>query len=194
MEVNRKPNTNCDLCNKEIYRRPSTLLINNGKFCSRSCRNKVYTDQCKGENKLKGLKMEKNPAWKGGITHKRCHGNYLGEILVRCPEEYKEMSRKSGYISEHRLIMSINIGRLLTKDEVVHHIDHNPKNNNIENLMLFKNNREHKIYEGLESKIINGSGSTGCAAVEEDMNYIGIDLDENYCKISEKRITYWKNK
>jgi len=34
----------------------------------------------------------------------------------------------------------------------------------------------------------NGSGSTGCACVLEGFNYIGIDLDPEYCKISEARI------
>jgi hypothetical protein len=47
-------------------------------------------------------------------------------------------------------IYLIEIGRLLTKEEVVHHIDHNPLNNNIDNLMLFANNSLHKKYESQE--------------------------------------------
>ena len=34
-----------------------------------------------------------------------------------------------------------------------------------------------------------GSGSTGCAAVKEGFNFIGFDLDLNYVKIAEARIT-----
>jgi DNA modification methylase len=34
----------------------------------------------------------------------------------------------------------------------------------------------------------NGSGSTGCAAVEMDCEYIGIDVDQNYIDISRQRI------
>jgi DNA modification methylase len=34
----------------------------------------------------------------------------------------------------------------------------------------------------------NGSGSTGCAAVELDYEYVGIDLDPHYVAISERRI------
>ena len=56
------------------------------------------------------------------------------------------MSRKDGYIMEHRLIMAKNLGRLLTRTEVVHHIDHNPSNNYIKNLLLFANNKLHKNY------------------------------------------------
>jgi len=34
----------------------------------------------------------------------------------------------------------------------------------------------------------NGSGSTGIAAIQENNEYIGIDLDSHYIEISEKRI------
>jgi DNA modification methylase len=34
----------------------------------------------------------------------------------------------------------------------------------------------------------NGSGSTGCAAVELGFDYTGIELDPNYVDISVKRI------
>ena len=37
----------------------------------------------------------------------------------------------------------------------------------------------------------NGSGTTGIAAKLELMNYTGIEIDEEYCKISEARIAAW---
>jgi site-specific DNA-methyltransferase (adenine-specific) len=37
----------------------------------------------------------------------------------------------------------------------------------------------------------NGSGSTGCAAVELGMTYIGCELDANYVAIAERRIEAW---
>jgi site-specific DNA-methyltransferase (adenine-specific) len=37
----------------------------------------------------------------------------------------------------------------------------------------------------------NGSGSTGCAAVELDMDYTGIELDPAYVAIAERRIQAW---
>lgn len=37
---------------------------------------------------------------------------------------------------EHRLVMEKSIGRFLNENEVVHHIDENPRNNSIENLRL----------------------------------------------------------
>lgn len=58
------------------------------------------------------------------------------------------MARKDGYIMEHRLVMAQTMGRMLTRTEVVHHIDHKPGNNSPENLMLFSTNAEHKRFEG----------------------------------------------
>jgi hypothetical protein len=57
------------------------------------------------------------------------------------------MARKDGYVMEHRIVMAKQLNRLLDRIEVVHHIDHDPSNNNINNLMLFKNNSDHKSYE-----------------------------------------------
>jgi DNA modification methylase len=37
----------------------------------------------------------------------------------------------------------------------------------------------------------NGSGSTGCAAVELDYDYTGIELDSDYVEIARKRIQAW---
>ena len=41
-----------------------------------------------------------------------------------------------GYESEHRIVMMESLGRPLTTDEHVHHVDHDPTNNAIENLRL----------------------------------------------------------
>jgi len=134
----------CEGCGKEVYRRMS--LIKRSKFiaCSKSCASRVRTKGKTPWNKGKELHydvwnkgkeffqiaMEKHPAWKGGKTN---NGN--GYITVR------EKSRITKL--EHRLVMEKYIGRKLTKEEVVHHIDENRKNNHISNLMLFKNNSEH---------------------------------------------------
>jgi len=55
-------------------------------------------------------------------------------------------SSKQGYVAEHRLIVEQKIGRHLTKEEVVHHIDEDKQNNKIENLMLFKTNSLHQKF------------------------------------------------
>jgi len=48
-----------------------------------------------------------------------------------------------GYVREQRLVMEAKLGRYLTPEEVVHHIDGDKENNDPDNLMLFANNGEH---------------------------------------------------
>jgi hypothetical protein len=90
---------------------------------------------------------DSNPAWKGGVTIFKTHGNYVGVRYVRCPDEFLPMARKDGYVMEHRLFVARAMGRCLTRVEVVHHIDHDPTNNVLTNLQLFASNRDHKLYE-----------------------------------------------
>ena len=48
-----------------------------------------------------------------------------------------------GYYSEHRYIMEQHIGRILSKKEVIHHINHNKMDNHIENLKLYSSGGQH---------------------------------------------------
>lgn len=89
----------------------------------------------------------KNPAWKGGVTYFRKRGNYGMIKYLRCPSHLAEMARKDGYVAEHRLVMAQRIGRPLLRREVVHHEDHNPRNNRLANLSLWPDNRSHKLAE-----------------------------------------------
>ena len=63
-------------------------------------------------------------------------------------------ANKDGYVLYHRIIMENYIGRLLTKEEVVHHIDGNGHNNTIENLQLL-DRIEHNLLHGKEQKHSN---------------------------------------
>jgi site-specific DNA-methyltransferase (adenine-specific) len=38
-----------------------------------------------------------------------------------------------------------------------------------------------------------GSGSTGCAAMCEGMDFVGIELSEEYLEIARRRIEYWQS-
>lgn len=152
----------CQHCGKE-YRLMNG--IKTGKYCSKSCRAKAHiTHLLPFSNNMKGRKRNdprygaSNPAWKGGVTKKRTHGNYQGVSYTRCPAEYLPMARKDGYIMTHRLVMAQKLGRCLAREEVVHHIDHNPANNSPDNLELYPSNGAHKRAEGVESRLRrNGS-------------------------------------
>jgi len=94
-----------------------------------------------------------NPGWKGGVAYIKRKGNYADYPIkyVRCPQEFFAMARKDGYIMEHRLFVAQAMGRVLRRSEVVHHKNHDPTDNRLENLMLFASNSQHKRYEGTGS-------------------------------------------
>ena len=152
----------CLQCGKE-YRLMNG--IKTGKYCSQSCRAKAnaahlipFSNNMKGRKRSDPRYGASNPAWKGGVTKKRTHGNYQGVSYTRCPAQYLPMARKDGYIMTHRLVMAQKLGRCLLREEVVHHIDHNPANNNPNNLELYPSNGAHKRAEGAASRLrLNGS-------------------------------------
>jgi len=129
-----------------MYRRPTTLAANAGKYCSRACRNKAHPLP-DGRNFPAPKMGAENPAWKGGATLRNRHGNYVQVRYVRAPEWAKPMARVDGYVMEHRLVMAEWCGYLLTRTEVVHHVDHDPLRNVRQNLELWPDNRSHKLAE-----------------------------------------------
>ena len=64
-----------------------------------------------------------------------------GYMLVYVPDHPNATC--GGYVLEHRLVMEKKLGRYLTREEVVHHLDDNPANNHPDNLELFANNGLH---------------------------------------------------
>lgn len=62
------------------------------------------------------------------------------------PEHPK--STKKGWIQEHRVVAEQIVGRILKPEEVVHHIDENTTNNNVNNLMVFATSNDHAAYHG----------------------------------------------
>ena len=64
--------------------------------------------------------------------------------LVYMPDS--PMARPDGWSLLHREVMAASIGRPLTSEEVVHHIDGNPANNKLSNLMLFESSAAHIRY------------------------------------------------
>jgi hypothetical protein len=90
-----------------------------------------------------GKRKEASHHWKGGRKIRKD-----GYVLVVAPDGHPYPSdvhepSSLAYILEHRLIMERQLGRYLRPEEVVHHIDQNPSNNDPSNLRLYANQREH---------------------------------------------------
>jgi hypothetical protein len=131
------------------------------QYCGRAC-NGYYRGQDWAKHAHKGraawteksvasfsrkMSGQNNPAWKGGVTYFRKHGNYKPIKYVRCPAEFMAMARKDGYVMEHRLLVAQAMGRCLLRSEVVHHRNHDPQDNALSNLAVFVSNRAHKLHE-----------------------------------------------
>lgn len=158
----------CEQCGKEF----TTQISRRQRYCSQSCsttarnltdwnpshhrdisgpNNPMYGKPgCKGaRNGMYGKRREQVAAWRGGRKVRKD-----GYILVLAPDDHPIRQRStdpSVYILEHRFIMEQHLGRYLEDAEIVHHIDGNPTNNDIENLCLYKNQSDH-IHLGHSSK------------------------------------------
>lgn len=83
---------------------------------------------------------ELHPDWSGG---RHMAGRYW---YVWTGRDHP-MATQGGYVAEHRLRMSQHLGRPLLPTEVVHHVDGDPENNDLSNLMVFQSNAEHLRHE-----------------------------------------------
>lgn len=93
------------------------------------------------------LRGKKHHNWKGG---RRQHPE--GYVFILRPNH--PYVCKQGYVLEHRLIMENDLGRFLTPEEIVHHINGIPNDNRIENLMLFASQSEHAAFHNAKRKVL----------------------------------------
>lgn len=137
------------------------LPRDNSKYCSRECWLKNWKPHNLGkkgkESHSFGIKLseehkrkislsrtgvntgDKNHMWKGGRI-KQVNG-YMTIINRNHPK-----ADRGSRIYEHILVMEKKLGRYLTPEEVVHHIDGIKDNNLPENLHLFESNSKHTLY------------------------------------------------
>lgn len=93
-------------------------------------------------HQLRGRNGKVTSRWRGGRwTHK------AGYVYVYRPDHPHKNAH--GYVYEHRVVMEEKLGRLLTPDERVHHINNVKDDNRPENLELFATQGEHsRLHEG----------------------------------------------
>lgn len=132
-------------CGKEFITTENRIKEGRGIYCLRKCF-VIYrptpwlkkTQFIKGQiapnkgKKIIALSLENHPNWAGGKTKQ--NQGYINHRL------------SGKYILEHRYFIEQQLERKLLSDEVVHHINGNRKDNNLENLMIFPNQSAHIKY------------------------------------------------
>jgi hypothetical protein len=138
----------CDNCGVEFSK------VRNGKYDSDS---KSYCKSCIskfGVNRLAG-----NAGYESKIKNKL--EPKIGKVVIGkegYPEVYIGKSypyRKGGYrsIRQHQYVMELHLNRALVKGEIVHHIDGNKTNNELENLYLTTVHEHNKLHAESEQII-----------------------------------------
>lgn len=82
-------------------------------------------------------RAENHYNWKGGVN---LNAQGYVVVYVKKTHQFFPMAANShnagGYILQHRLVMARSLGRCLQPYEIVHHLDGNKQNNDIDNLRL----------------------------------------------------------
>ena len=88
---------------------------------------------------------------KGEYVNEDGYLQYYGEYYKNHPEYNHESNWRRGILA-HRYIMEQHIGRFLTKDEVVHHLDGDKLNNDISNLKIMSQSEHAKLHSHVNTK------------------------------------------
>ena len=117
----------------------------------------------------------------GRFTFSGGEKTHKGYKVVYMPDH--PHARANGYVYAHIIAMEAAIGRHLADGEVVHHIDGNKRNNSPDNLMLFRNNREHTKHHWIErsKKYAISTGDT--VSIPELADIAGISYSTAYQRI-----------
>lgn len=100
----------------------------------------------------KNINGTANGHWKGGRTQR---GD--GYVLIRLGVIPKN-AKGARYKLEHRIVMEKHLGRLLSKNEIVHHKNGKTSDNRIENLEVMtqaEHAKIHVIKDNKTGRIIN---------------------------------------
>lgn len=121
-------------------------------YCSKSCARTALNLTDANPALRRDISGDKNPMYGKGLygANNPMYGRraelaprWTGGRKVRKDGYALRYEGPNKYVLEHRKAIEDAIGRPLHSGEVVHHIDHNPSNNDISNLRLYASHAEH---------------------------------------------------
>jgi hypothetical protein len=136
----------CDNCGEEFSKIRNGKYDTNSKSYCKTCISKI------GLNKLASLAGYESKV-KNQFEPK------VGSVIID-KDGYRQIYigknypyRNGGYthIREHQYVMELHLERRLKKGEIVHHIDGDKKNNNLDNLFLTSVEEHNKLHAESES-------------------------------------------
>ena len=164
----------CRQCSKRFEVSPGRAK-QKPRFCDVKCYGKYLKKQTpwnKGitakqdprlaTGKRHGMYGKRTPRWNGGRFIDQ------GYVFVWSPK-HPESNR--GYVREHRLIMEKTIGRYLTNDEVVHHINGIKTDNRIENLLLLSASEHSRLHHEQKGHKIDARSSLQSNGLRQSKPY-----------------------
>lgn len=166
----------CPNCKKEFKVEPWKTK----EFCSFQCGvdyNKGATFEekrclyCKKLFKAEPWKHQKFCSFECGIEYKRGKPGRVPRQAKSAGKSKKsrpqQTLRNGQKVYVHRLLIEEEIGRHLILEEQVHHIDLNSSNNEIDNLWLYENAREHMKGHHSMQKLIPALMKKGIVSFKE---------------------------
>ena len=128
----------CEECRKKFLIRRS--LSYDIRFCSRLC---SLRNTCKSPSVRNARKNHKAP-WLTALNMQPGRNAKISRLSAQKrgdSQRGKNQTHGESYVKrngrhEHRAVMENHIGRRLLSSEIVHHKDHNNKNNALENLVI----------------------------------------------------------
>jgi hypothetical protein len=142
--MDNKITMQCETCGSEI-RRYQCQVHEEKVYCSKSCagkakRNGSWLNCHMCDSKFYRRYGEQDlDIGKNQFCSKNCYFDW------RRANSKKSTYLKIGAVHIHRIVAESFIGRKLSKDEVVHHIDNDKKNNHPSNLVIFPSQQMHAI-------------------------------------------------
>lgn len=138
-----------------------STISDNKRFCKCGCDELIDATDKRGRERFyinghcntgwfknghNNSKLEKNSMWNGGTTY-----NTKGYILLKNPNHPR--ANNHGYVLEHILVMEKKLGRYISNDEAVHHLNGIKTDNRPENLEVILYG-EHSQFHNVLRRII----------------------------------------
>jgi len=115
----------------------------------------LKTEIKKGEHRSPNTEFKKGQKGIKCINYKNGRNKDRAGYVSILKHEHP-FANTRGYVAEHRFIIEQHLKRYLKRKEIVHHINGNPSDNRIKNLILFNCQYSHKKFEMIQAGMKKG--------------------------------------